>query len=241
MIEIYNWQGVSAPNVLHFQGKAKLHYSELLRQISENPIKQDKRIEILTCASEEELSKLIIQLKNNNIPYINYNKPSFYHIWDNTMKIKYLCDWLEKNMNPEKVYVILDGYDIAIQSFEWMYEKFIQSGKDIIFNATKHNWPNIDIDRYRDRDFVGEFKYFNAGACIGKGEAIYKFYKECLEELKNTTYNPWKSEQYIVRKVWAKHSEDPNRKIDFDHGCNIFQTFGSTQLVKIEENKYKVI
>jgi hypothetical protein len=241
MIQIYNWKEDTMPNVLHFQGKAKQHYSELLRQITQNKIVADERITILTCATDESLSKLICQLKENKVPFINYNKPSFYHNWDNTMKITYLCDYLNSSAQDDKVYLILDGYDIGIQTLDGLYDKFINSGKVLLFNSTKHNWPIIDIDKLPERDFVGEFKYFNAGACIGFGFALKKFYNECLQELKNCTYNPWKSEQYIVRKVWAHYSEDKNRIIDFNPECTLFQTFGSTQLVKIGENKYKVI
>ena len=240
MIQLYNWKEDSIPNILHFQGKAKYHYNGLLQSVVQNKLTNDPRITIVTCATDENLSKLICQLKENNVPYVNCFKPSFYHIWNNTLKIKYLCEYLS-TVDDKKIYMILDGFDVGVQSLDGLYDKFIATGKQIMFNSTKHNWPGVSIDRLHERDFIGEFKYFNAGACIGYGKAIRDFYNQCLEEMKNTTDNIWESEQYIIRKVWAKYSEDKDRVIDFDYNCNMFQTFGSTKLEKIEENKYKVI
>lgn len=240
MIQLVNWKNTDFPNILHFQGKAKQHYSGLLQMMVQNKLTNDPRITIVTCATDESQSKLITQLKQNNIPYVNCFQPTYYHIWDNTHKIKYLVDYL-KTIQDNQIYMIVDGYDVAIQSLEGLYDKFIATGKEIMFNATKHNWPKISIDRLHERDFIGEFKYFNAGVCMGYGKALKDFYNQCLEEHMNTTENPWDSEQFIIRKVWANYSEDLNRTIDFDYNCTMFQTFGSTQLEKINENRYKVL
>ena len=34
MIELYNWKETTKPHILHFQGKAKLHYSVLFKNAS---------------------------------------------------------------------------------------------------------------------------------------------------------------------------------------------------------------
>ena len=240
MIELYNWKETTKPHILHFQGKAKLHYSVLFKNASKIPITNPDNLCILTCATEEEFSPLINQLKASNIKYTNLCKLTFYHCWDNTQKLEAVTEYF-KTADLSKIYLFLDAYDTAIQSLDGLLDKFLATHKEIIFNSTKHNWPNIFIDRLHERDFIGDFRYFNAGICIGYGHALKKFYNECLEELYKTTFNPWKSEQLIVRKVWARYSEDPNRKIDFDYNCELFQTFGSTKLEKIDENKYKVI
>jgi hypothetical protein len=239
-VYLHNWRDTNMPNILHFQGKAKNHYSYLFSLMCKNKLTNPDDIQIVTCVSDESLSPLIAQLKQNNIQYTNCFKGSFYTMWENTMKIRFLAEFF-KTADPNKIYLIVDGYDVAIQSLEGLYKKFLDANMEIIFNATKHNWPDVSIDKLEQRDFIGEFKCFNAGACIGYGYKLKDFYDECLNELNNTAFNPWKSEQYIVRKVWAGYSVFEHRDVDFDWQCNIFQTFGSTKLEKIDENNYKVI
>jgi len=239
-IELYNWENSTTPNILHFQGKAKNHYSYLFDLMSKNKIKNDERINIVTCVSDESQSKLIKQLKENNIPFVNCYKCGFYHVWQNPMKIKFIYDFL-LSADENKTYLILDGYDTAIQTLDGLFDKLVSSKKDVLFNSTKHNWPDVFVDQLPERDFRGEFRCFNAGCVIGYGKLLKKFYKNCFEELNETKYNPWESEQYIVRKVWSNYAQDEYRYIDFDWECNIFQTFGSTKLEKLDENKYIVL
>lgn len=238
MIELHNWDGSSKPNIFHFQGQSRHHYAPLFQEMSEQKILNDSRLHILTVATDESQSPLIKQLRTSSISYVNIWNNAFYCNWSNTKKIELIIQQLKK-MDPKDVVLMLDGYDTAIQSLDGLYDKFLSTGYDIVFNSTKHNWPNVRIDRYWERDFVGDFCYFNAGVVIGFVYALLDFYEECLSY--TTIENPWDSEQYIIRHAWANYSEQEDRHIDFDHSCKMFQTMGSTRLEKIEEKQYKVI
>lgn len=238
MIELYNWSEQDQPNIFHFQGQSRYHYAPLFKEISAQEIDNDSRIHILTIATDTNLSPVIRQMERNNVSFINLWNNSYYCSWTNIKKIELIIDQLSKLQNKDIV-LMMDGYDTAIRSLNGLYEKFVNNPYKILFNGTKHNWPHIRIDRYRDRDFVGDFCYFNAGVVMGYTKELLDFYQSSLKYI--GLENPWKSEQFIIRHAWAEHSEEESRQIDFDHHCRLFQTMGSTQLIKIEENKYKII
>ena len=238
MIELYNWDQSSQPNIFHFQGQSRYHYAPLFKEISEQQLQPDERLNILTVATDESMSPLISQLRSSHIPYKNLWDGSYYSNWTNIKKIELIINQLEK-MKEYDVVLMMDGYDTAVRSFDYLYDRFLEIPFRVVFNSTKHNWPNIRIDKYKDRDFVGDFCYFNAGMVIGYVDTMKSFYKSCLKYV--GLENPWDSEQFIVRHAWAEQSSIDERQIDFDHHCWMFQTMGSTQLVKLEENKYKII
>ena len=67
----------------------------------------------------------------------------------------------------------------------------------------------------------------NAGCCIGKTKALRAFYKECLDIFKSSDKDEyWQSEQYFVRKAFAKNM----KKVWFDHDCRIFQVWHKTEV-----------
>lgn len=145
------------------------------------------------------------------------------------MKVALILDALDK-LKEDDLVIILDGYDTAIQTLEHISDKYKQYGRSIIFNATKHNYPEINIDSVQDRDIRGEFKYFNAGVCIGDCNSLKRFYNECKKQLEIEPTNIWNSEQYTIRQVFNKMQDI----VDFDSQCILFQTMGSTKIIKKE-------
>jgi hypothetical protein len=120
-----------------------------------------------------------------------------------------------------------------------MFERFAEYGKSLIFNATKTNYPNELIDRIADRDFRGDYRYLNAGACFGLTECAKELYDAADRLLyEDALYNPRKSEQLVIRHAF----KDMTDRVDFDWKCNIFQTFGNTEVKIIVENeKFAII
>ena len=109
----------------------------------------------------------------------------------------------------------------------------------MFFNGTKNNFPWTHIDRVPYRDWRGEYRYFNAGCAIGYTEDFKKFYDDCAELIPKID-NPWGSEQYILRAVFSKYSEqvDSDRAyMDFDWECNIFQTYVNSIVLKLYDKQ----
>lgn len=240
MYNILNWRGDSEQNIFHFQGKARYHYEKLFDEMSQLRLNNDPRLVIVTCASDETLSPLINQYKQSNIPYVNIYRPRYYAGgWSNTLKMSLFIEFL-KTLSNDQIVLFTDGYDVAVRSLDAIYDRFKQKKKRIVFNATKHNYPDVSIDRLYNRDFIGEFKYFNAGCCIGYAGDLLKFYEEAKSILDRGVYNPWDSEQLIIRMAWAKYSEQESDFIGIDSDCSIFQTLGSTRIQK-QEDKYLIV
>jgi len=227
-------------NVCHLQGRSMAEYPLVIQFLYNKKIsgEKPKNITIITTETDPENAILTQQLYLNDISYINSVNDDLLE-WSNINKIDFLIDALEKT--ETEYALILDGRDVIINTFEGIIEKYKSTGLNILFNATKNNFPRVEIDKLHDRDWRGNFKYFNAGCCIGETDALLKFYKECKElipTLKDVEI--FNSEQYIIRHCYAKYSEDINNKfVDFDWECNIFQTFAQTRLLK-EDNNYIV-
>ncbi len=240
-ITLINYSGNEIPCIFHFQGKSKFHYAPLFKQMSEIVIEKGKELpQFIVIATDESLSPVIKQLNASDIPYVNPYKEKFYHDWTNSMKIDYVLQSLE-HLDKDIPVVIMDGYDTAIQRLDRLIPKFKELGKKVIFNATKHNYPEIYIDKCSDRENRGNFRYFNAGVCIGYQGHLIEFYKACKKELEREPVNDWNSEQYTLRHVL----NDFEGRVDFDWQCKLFQSMGSTRLEPYHINDqltmYKVV
>lgn len=232
-MELINDNDKNIP-ILHFQGTAKLFYSNLMNLIKcDNNLPND--LSIVTTFNNYEIAILVQQLDSLNIPYIN--KVPLGSGWVNTLKPHYIIKAL-KDVNTKYV-LILDANDILLNgSLETVINDFLKYNIKLLFNATKNNYPPITIDKIRDRDWRGDFKYFNAGACIGETNYALQFYEKCYNLMKSGSIpNPLNSEQLIVRHIFSEYTDE----IDFDWKRNIFTTFGNTELIKINEDKYRIV
>jgi GH15 family glucan-1,4-alpha-glucosidase len=228
-MELVNYRD-SEFNICHFQGRSFYAYTYIISRLEDRELSKPKGIDIITFFNNKDNAILAKQLERNDIPYINgFN--SFDKKWDNRDKISYTLSALEKCAS--KIVIICDASDVLINTFDNIIEKFKKSKRKILFNATTNNYPDVLIDKVMGRDFMGKFRYFNAGCCIGYKEDLINFYSECKKFLDTKPYNPWGSEQFILRNIFAKYLENNNNDtVGFDNTCDIFQSFANTRIEK---------
>lgn len=220
-------------NINHFPGNTRQICNDVIENTKHTKISLPNNLTIITITTSDCVSPLIEQLEENSIRYVNplSEISSLQCNWKNTDKIKYIRDALDE-VNTECV-LILDGSDVTINSLDGIIEKFESTGLDILYNASCWRFPNEPIDFVENRYMLGEFNYLNAGACIGKTEALKNFYSECVDELNTYRKRVIDSEQYFVRKVFDKHQD----KIFFDWECKIFQVWHKANLEYSEDGE----
>lgn len=232
MIKIYNNDKTNSPNILHFQGDTLTQLKQTFDCIKEKSsllnTKIPEDLALVSCWTDDNLCHILKQCNEGNIDLINA-VPSDYDTaqhWDMRNKIGFIVNTLKK-IDTEYT-LIMDGYDVLIIHLEDIIDKFHKLGYRILFNATSNNFPNVQIDCVPQRFLFGEHRFFNAGCCIGYTKDLLNFYAETLEILNNNNlYNPYHSEQFIVRHAFAKYSSDITQKyIFFDFNSIIFQTMG---------------
>lgn len=235
-MELANFNGKEF-NICHFQGRSLFAYSAIRMELLNKDISKPQGIGLITFFNNKNMAILAQQLDKNRISYIN-GFDSHDGKWDNRDKVGYAIRALSKC--DDEIVILCDANDVLIYSFDNIIEKFLKSGKNILFNATTNNYPNILIDKVTNRDFLGRFRFFNAGCCIGFKKDLTKFYTECQDFLNTKPYNPWKSEQLILRKIFAEYLDNNNFTIGYDYNCDIFQTFANTQL-RADGTRYRVL
>jgi len=217
----------------HFQGHSFNKYNNIYTEmIKTNNITIPDDLTIISLKSNLlEEPGLFKQLQNNNINYINPLKNENIQQWK--MKIK--LEYIQKALNEcTTIYaLLLDSKDVAInKDLSNIINVFKTFNKRIVYNASKNNFPDIILDEVENREQLGEFKYLNAGCCIGYTQDLKEFYKYvCSLNL----LNPFESEQYEIR-IGFNQKQDI---ITFDSECKIFQTFCKSYVV--EKNGDKII
>ena len=243
-IHYLNYTGQEAC-IYHFQGKSS---EDLLNEVSYALSKKvlkgfPEDLSIITTYTDPQKSPLIRQLRISQIPYINsaeelmvkglpFSRPG---------KIYLLKDALQEIKT--KYCLILDGYDVVINNFDDIIKKFQSYHTQILFNASKNNYPPVHIDRIPERDYIGAFRFFNAGCCIGETEALEKFYTQAaLLEPALKEFNTKDSEQYVLRHVFAENSETSIsgawKYVTIDYKCIVFQTTGNAEIKEFLDYKY---
>lgn len=212
--------------IYHFQGRSYLYQKEFMRSLRYGTSKLPYDITVITCNNHSDTVGLLIpQLKRSYIPYINIVPKNI--SWDNTMKISYIVEALKKVTT--KYVLILDAFDVILDNNNSnILETFATFGKKLVFNASKNNYPKVNIDTIPNRDQLGPFKYLNAGCCLGETYYTLSFYKKCLDIL--DIDNPNKSEQFIVRHIFDKEQDC----VGIDHECKIFQTMGHCTVTNVD-------
>jgi hypothetical protein len=221
--------------IAHFQGNSYAGYFAISEHFKKQEIRVPENVTIVTVSNRDDKSMLIDQLKKNNIPFLNHSKKG--GTWSNLKKIGYVNTSL-KEVETDYV-LILDAFDVLIaHPLDDIVNRFDEYGKKLLFNATKNNYPNLLIDMVADRDFRGEFRFLNAGCCFGKTQYAKEFYAKAKVLLDDETIeNPKKSEQLIIRHAFKNATDD----VDFDWKCDVFQTFGSTNVKFLEgEERYAI-
>ena len=235
------------PNILHFQGRSIIMNQTFNKQVDDTLQSKFEgfpdNLTVITTFTNKDQSPLVYQLENNNVPYINSYKEE-YGPFIMTDKIKYIVNAL-KEVKTEYV-LILDGYDVLIQSFENILERFKEYNTKMLFNASKNNYPVVVLDRMPFRDYIGQFNCFNAGCAIGYTKDFLDFYSDA-EELMNMEgfFNPYNSEQFILRHIFGKYSEkmlEENPYISIDYSCKVFLALSQACVIpKKDKNECNAI
>lgn len=217
------------PNVLHFHGQNKTQLPQTFNMIlNEHEVNADydkSKLAIISTWTNDNECCLLQQCKKFNIPLYNcvpedYDKTQQ---WYMPNKIKFFLDILEK-IDQEYI-MFLDGYDVLLTHLDDILDKFNRFHYDIVYGPSCNNYPNVFIDCISNRINLGVYRYFNAGCCIGKKEALKKFYTESLEFI--NIENQFNSEQFIMRHAFKKYSNDLNQRfVTIDSNCEIFQSMG---------------
>lgn len=228
--------------ISHFPGWSKHKYHDLMDEFARvkvNSIPED--LQIITCVDdrsvEKDKSPLIRQLTNSNIPFVNAAAGKDIYPWVHNKKIQMICDALDNT--TAKYCLILDGIDVAVNDSDLsdIVTLFKTYNKKVIFNGTSLLHPRVMIDIVPNRvEKYGRNSFLNAGCCIGETEYLKTFYREVLELFNNTDKSSckyWKSEQYFVRSVFAKHMDD----VWFDYDSKIFQVWHCIKLSLPEINE----
>lgn len=223
MINLLSHTG-NVPYIGHFQGNAMKNYTDIVEEFSSKAVSITPRISVITAFNKKENAIAALQLELSSASYTNACT-NFEKEWNNVDKIGYYVEELSKTTSEYTL--LVDANDVIF--FKNLDDDFIQKfesmNKKIIFNATKNNHPNFELDKVENRDALGEFKYLNAGVVFGRTEDLLAFYKEALENSKRKDImNPWKSEQLFIRMT-----ANGKEYVGFDYQCVLFQTFSKTK------------
>lgn len=208
----------------HFQGNAMKKSMDIVEAYSAKKVEISPRISVITAFTNKDKAITALQLELSSMPYVNAC-PADVKVWTNILKIKFYVEALEQTTSEYSL--LVDGYDVLF--FRNLDESFIQKFEElktkVLFNATKNNHPNMEIDFVENRAALGAFKYLNAGVVFGKTSDLLKCYKKVLELTeRKDIMNPWNSEQLLIR-IAANGNSD----VSFDHQCILFQTFSKTE------------
>lgn len=245
MRRILNFKGQEV-NIVHFPGRSsREYYLWTIAAINQCKFDCPENLTIILTSTDYSKSVISQQLNLNSVPFINSfdyrNDLSEGFIMEK--KVEYIYNAL-LNIKTEFC-LIVDAYDSFIYDLSTIIDKFKKRETRILFNPTKNNYPSLNIDKIPQRDYLGEFNHLNAGNVIGYTKDLTDFYKECVDFRNSPDYfNFYRSEQFIIRSIFAKHSEHCTEKpcyMTFDYDCNIFAT-GVSALFKIidEETRWIV-
>lgn len=232
MKQIYLTSKGNPVMISHFPGWTRYKYKYLIDKFATIKTSCPENVTIMTTMDDDSVandkSPLIRQLRKNNIPFINCAEHKDVYPWVNNKKIELIYNGLQK-VNTEYC-LILDGGDVTINDeLTNIVEIYKTYNKDIVFNATPWAHPKVLIDLVDNRkELYGKYCFLNAGCCIGKTESLKEFYKQCLDIFKKADKNDpyWESEQYFVRKAFAKNMD----KVWFDYDCKMFQIWHKTEV-----------
>ena len=135
---------------------------------------------------------------------------------------KRLQEIINEGDNP--IILMLDGYDtIVLRSVITLIRKYKELGVNVLFGAEKTCWPDTSLaPDYPET--VCDWKYLNSGQFIGRAKDILNILDE---EVKDSDDD---------QLYYSKKFLTGDYGIGLDYNCEIFQTFGDTE-VELSMNK----
>lgn len=219
------------PNVFHFHGQnineLPQTFSNILNNYVVDADYDRNRLAIVSTWTDDEKCCLLQQFKKFGIPLINcvpdtYNRNQS---WYMPNKIRFFLNTI-KQLEHEYI-MFLDGYDVLISGLSNVIERFESQKYRILFGPSCNNYPDVKIDHLYGRSKLGVYRYFNAGCCMGRREDLISFYEQALDFI--NIDNPLTSEQFVLRHVFARYSDDPEQNfVNIDSESLIFRSMGVT-------------
>jgi len=133
-------------------------------------------------------------------------------------KINLLIPEIEKLKDDDKSIVLfVDGFDILFTgNKEAILERFLSSGKRIIFGAEKSCWPDRSLsEEYPDSP--NDYKFLNSGNFIGYAQDLWKILESAR---KDKIDNIFDDQLYYTKQFLYG---DYKHLISLDYNCEIFQ------------------
>ncbi len=225
------------------------------------PAKADHRLTIMTFNNQAEKNLLQQNLEKMGVTPLVLG--GTVKTWSNLCKIELTYSALKTISSP---YVMgCDGRDVCfLKSPSHVLERFIETRKAMLFNATYVNWPPFESYKTKEKDLHPDdcFCFLNGGVWIARTDRAREFFqdvetlrldKALLSKIeafidkkplshKNLIRN---SEQSVIRPVYHRCFPD----VDIDAQCYIFQvlqdepmkwrkhTVEIANIVRLEENK----
>lgn len=133
-------------------------------------------------------------------------------------KINLLIPEIEKlKDDPKRLILFVDGFDIVFTSgIKPIIEKFLASGKRIIFGAEKSCWPDRSLESEYPTS-PNDYRFLNSGNFIGYASDIDKILKKAK---KDNLPNIADDQLYYTKEFLYGEYKD---LISLDYHCEIFQ------------------
>ena len=172
------------------------------------------------------------KMNDFSIEVIGLNKPFTF-----LSKITLLKEYLEKlpkNSNP--IICFTDAYDVFyIDSLNVIKDKFLSSGKDIIWSVEKWYSHQLKADKSFYEDLAAatnsQYKYINTGTYIGYKDSLLQLFTEIDNSIKDKVFlselqkEGWNLsldavDQTIISHFIATNWQKYNMKLDYE--CDIY-------------------
>jgi len=227
-------------NILHFQGSSRNMFMGLMEEFASRAtdIQLPMDFTLVTFATGQHnirRSPLIRQLVAAGVPFLNPVAEfdlAKWGRWSATFRPEIVAETLRQIKT--RYTLILDGLDVAIQTFDNILTHFNTYDKAVLFGATKSRHPNVFVDSVPNRDERGDFQWLNAGTCMGETLRLREFYDKVVSL--DLSLNEHDSEQFMIRSAFAT-SQD---YVDFDWKSKVFQTFGKSEVAQAGNNTLRV-
>jgi hypothetical protein len=153
-----------------------------------------------------------------------------------TNRLYILQDYL-KDINPEEVILVMDGYDTLFNNtVEYTLSQFHQKNTKILISSEKlftYQWGKF---QHKFDTINSDYKYVNAGTFMGYAGDLKIMVDELIEIYK---LYPTDIDQGLLG-VWVYNNFEDNKKVQLDTNCDVFwvtsKDWDVLKNIDIEEN-----